>query len=198
VFGTNLRRKNMDAITLLKKDHRTVGVLFRKYEAAGKNAIHEKQSLADQIIKELSVHTSIEEQLFYPAVRELSESFNEKVLEALEEHHGAKATLAELRNMTPEDERFDPKMTVLIESVRHHVEEEEKDLFPKVRKAMNREALLALGEGLEEAKSVAPNVPDPMAPDTPPANLGSNHIGVVLDSAKEMVRGSQKRVSAQR
>jgi hemerythrin superfamily protein len=188
----------MDAISLLKKDHRAVGVLFRKYEGAGKHAVHEKQNLAEQIIKELAVHTSIEEQLFYPAVRELSESFNEMVLEALEEHHGAKATLAELRSMTVEDERFDAKMTVLIEGVRHHVEEEESDLFPKVRKAMRREALLALGEGLQEAKSVAPNEPDPLAPDTPPANLGSNDIAAILDSTKEMVRRNPKRASSQR
>jgi hemerythrin superfamily protein len=186
----------MDAITLLKSDHRAVGALFRKYEGAGKGAIHEKQQLAKQIIKELSIHTSIEEQLFYPAVRQLSEKINDQVLEALEEHHGAKATLAELERMTPEDERFDAKMTVLIEGVRHHVQEEEEDLFPKVRKLMARETLLAIGEALEQAKGVAPTHPHPMAPDTPPGNVISEALAAILDS--EMVRRGPKRSAATR
>ena len=171
----------MDAITLLKKDHRAVGSLFRQYESFGQRAFQEKKQLASQIIKELSTHTSIEEQFFYPAVRLLSEDMNAQVLEALEEHHGAKATLAELDEMTPEDERFDAKMTVLIQGVRHHVQEEEESLFPKVRKMMTKELLAALGEALEDAKSSAPTHPDPMAPDTPAGSGVSDGLAKILE-----------------
>jgi hypothetical protein len=84
-----------------------------------------------QVIRELSIRASIEEQFLYPTARELSDTLDSQVLEALEEHHLAKATLAELEKMAPSDERFDAKMTVLMENIRHHVDEEEEDLFPK-------------------------------------------------------------------
>ena len=85
----------------------------------------------------LSKHAAIEEQVFYPEVRRAVSSLGDEVLEALEEHHVVKWTLSELEGMTPEDERFQAKVTVLMENVRHHVREEERDLFPQVRKAMS-------------------------------------------------------------
>jgi tRNA(Ile)-lysidine synthase TilS/MesJ len=96
---------------------------------------------------------------------------DDEVLEGLEEHHIVKWTLDELKDLSPEHERFHAKVTVLMESVRHHVEEEEQDMFPKVRDAMGRKALAELGELLEKARNVAPLQPHPKAPDTPPANL---------------------------
>jgi len=88
------------------------------------------------VIRELCNHASVEEQLFYPAVKERSERLKELVLEALEEHYVAKWLLSELEKMDADNERLDAKMSVLIESVRHHVREEEGELFPEVRKAM--------------------------------------------------------------
>lgn len=172
----------MDAITLLKNDHRTVNALFVRFEKAGESAYEEKQTLAEKIIKELSIHTSIEEQLFYPVARTLSDALNDHVLESLEEHHGAKATLAELEKMASTDERFDAKMTVLIESVRHHVKEEEQDWFPMVRKLMTKATLMSLGEALQSAKSGAPTHPDPLAPDTPPGNDPYEKFAGVISS----------------
>ena len=113
----------MNAIKLLKEDHRTVEALFKRFEKAGDEAYKEKQEIAEQIIKELSIHAAIEEQLLYPAARARGDAALEDiVLEALEEHHMAKWTLDEIDKMSPEDERFDAKVTVLMENIRHHVE----------------------------------------------------------------------------
>jgi hemerythrin superfamily protein len=191
----------LDAITLLKNDHRTVNALFVRFEKAREGAYKEKQALAEKIVKELSIHTSIEEQLFYPVARTLSDALNDHVLESLEEHHGAKATLAEIERMASTDERFDAKMTVLIESVRHHVKEEEQDWFPMVRKQMKKDALASLGEALQNAKRGAPTHPDPLAPDTPPGNDPyEKFAGIIsLESDKDASkdnRRSPKRVNA--
>ena len=121
----------MDAITLLKNDHKTVDKLFKSYEKAGDRAKATKRKLAAQIIKELSIHAAIEEEIFYPAARNAVEETTPEVLESLEEHHIVKWVLSELEGMDPSDERFDAKVTVLIELVRHHVDEEEHELFPR-------------------------------------------------------------------
>ena len=86
----------IDAIALLKADHRTVEELFKKFEKVGERALKTRQALVAKILHELVTHAFIEEQVFYPFVRGLSKKLNEGVLEALEEHHAAKATLAEL------------------------------------------------------------------------------------------------------
>ena len=127
----------MDAITLLKDDHRSLERLFKRYEQAGDRAFVEKRALVDRIIEELSRHAAIEEQLFYPVARATVPGTDDIALESLEEHHIVKWVLSELERMDPTDERFDAKVTVLIENVRHHVEEE-SEFFPKVRDELGR------------------------------------------------------------
>ncbi|MET7608683.1 hemerythrin domain-containing protein [Streptomyces avermitilis] len=151
----------MDGIVLLKDDHKTVEKLFKQFEKADDTAHTEKRKIADQVIQELTTHTWIEEKIFYPAAREAAPDTKDHVLESVEEHHVVLWMLSELKNLDPADERFDAKMTVLIENVRHHVEEEEKEWFPEVRKAMGRNRLTELGEQMEEAKKKAPS--DPLA-----------------------------------
>jgi hemerythrin superfamily protein len=159
-----------DAIVLLKNDHKTFKKLFRQFEKAGDGAHAERRRIVDEIIAELSKHAVIEEQIFYPTVRKAlpGEKSDDMVLEALEEHHIAKWTCNELKDMDPGDERFKAKVTVLIESVEHHIEEEESDLFPEVREAMGRKELQELGAQMEQAREVAPEDPMPKAPDEPP------------------------------
>ena len=111
------------------------------------------------MIKELTTHAYIEETLFYPAARKAAPGTADHVLESLEEHHVVVWMLSELAGMDPADERFTAKVTVLIENVRHHVKEEEKDWFPQVRKAMGSKALRQLGEEMATAKSSAPSDP---------------------------------------
>lgn len=174
-----------DAIVLLRNDHKDVERLFKQYEKLGERAFTTKRKVVDQIIEKLVVHAAIEEQQFYPAVRKHVADADDEVLEGLEEHHIVKWTLSELRDLSPEDERFHAKVTVLIESVRHHVQEEEGDMFPKVREAMGRKALAELGEALEAARNVAPTRPHPKAPDTPPANLVVAPVSAVADKVAD-------------
>src|SRR6266480_4135544 len=108
----------MNALKLLKDDHRTVEALFKRFEQAGDRAHKTKRGIVDKIVEELSVHAAIEEQVLYPAARKAVPEADDNVLEALEEHHVVKWTLSELEGMDPTDERFGPKVTVLIESVR--------------------------------------------------------------------------------
>ncbi|HWH33959.1 MAG TPA: hemerythrin domain-containing protein [Acidimicrobiales bacterium] len=161
----------MDAITLLENDHRTVEDIFTRFEEADTSDHQTLRQLVDQMIEELSVHAAIEEQVFYPAVREAVPETEDDVLEGLEEHHIVKWTLSELQDMDPSHERFVAKVSVLMESVRHHVEEEEGELFPEVRKALDDKRLDQIGDALELAKTRAPAEPRPEAPDTPPGNV---------------------------
>ncbi len=149
----------MDAIVLLKEDHKTVEKLFKEFEKTGDRAVKTKRRLVDQMIKELTVHAYIEEHLFYPAPRDAAPDTKDHVLESIEEHHVVVWMLSELAGIDPADERFTAKVTVLIENVRHHVEEEEQDWFPQVRKAMGRTALQQLGEEMAAAKAEAPTDP---------------------------------------
>ncbi|WP_410663488.1 hemerythrin domain-containing protein [Amycolatopsis sp. lyj-84] len=148
-----------DAIVLLKDDHKTVERLFKEFEKAGPNANVAKRKIVDSIIEELTVHAYIEEEIFYPAAREAAPDTKDHVLESVEEHHVVVWMLSELKEMDPEDERFDAKVTVLIENVRHHVEEEEEEWFPDVREAMGRKRLQELGQRMLDAKPTAPRDP---------------------------------------
>lgn len=162
----------MDAITLLKNDHKTVERLFKQFEKAEKSDDNAtKRKVVRQIIKELAVHAAIEEQVFYPSVRQEVPEVEDDVLEGLEEHHIVKWTLSELDGMSTDEERFDPKVTVLMESVRHHVEEEEGELFVEVRKNLDAKRLGQIGDALELAKTRVSHRPRPEAPDSPPENV---------------------------
>lgn len=174
---------------MLKDDHKNVARLFRRYEKAGDRAFVEKREVVDRIIEELSVHAAIEEQLFYPVARATVPGTEDIALESLEEHHIVKWVLAELEDLDVEDERFNAKVTVLIENVRHHVEEEETELFPLVRDELGRNALRDLGDAMDEARKVAPTHPHPRSPDEPPENLVAGGVAGVADRFTDTVSG---------
>jgi hypothetical protein len=187
----------MDAITLLRNDHKTVEQLFKQFEKAGDQAFVEKRAIVDRIIEELSIHASIEEQVFYPATRATVPQVEDIALESLEEHHIVKWTLSELTDLEPEAERFDAKVTVLIEAVRHHVQEEQEEYFPKVRDELGRKALADLGDALAAAKSSAPTHPHPRSPDTPPGNAVVGAVSGAIDRIGDNISGiAQGGVSA--
>jgi hemerythrin superfamily protein len=148
-----------DAIVLLKEDHKTVEQLFKKFERAGDEAHATRRELVDSIIKELTTHAYIEETIFYPEARGAVPQTEDHVLESIEEHHVVMWMLSELDKLEPTAENFEAKVTVLIENVRHHVEEEEQEWFPQVRKAMGRKRLQELGERMAAAKKDAPADP---------------------------------------
>jgi hemerythrin superfamily protein len=139
----------MKATDLLKKQHRQVEKLFKQCENAKQP--RQRQELMEQIVEMLKMHTKIEEEIFYPAVRELGTSKAEEMIdEALEEHHVVDLVLAELPKVDPEDDRFEAKITVLSELVEHHVEEEEEEMFPMAEKKLGAERVKALGQQMEQ------------------------------------------------
>jgi hemerythrin superfamily protein len=139
--------KSQDAIALLKEDHRAVEKLFKEFEGARGDG--RKQKLAKQICLELTVHTMLEEEIFYPACE--GKVDQDLLKEAYVEHDAAKLLVAEIEAGEGQDDNFfDAKVQVLSEEIEHHVKEEEKELFPKVRKADLD--LEALGEQLAARK----------------------------------------------
>jgi len=143
-------KKPQDAIALLKQDHEKVRTLLGSLEKAT-GARREK--LLGQVEQELKIHTTIEEEIFYPAFREAAKKKDDQVMifEALEEHHVVDLVLPEAREGDNADD-LEAKAKVLKELVEHHADEEEKDMFPRARKTMDREELRELGERMAARK----------------------------------------------
>lgn len=179
----------MDALDLLHADHERIEELFKKYEKTGPRALKTRQQLVERIVKELVIHAEIEEQVFYPAVREALPEHDGIVLESLEEHHLVEVTLAELEQLEPSHERFDAKVRVLMENVRHHVEEEESEMFPQVREALETDLRKQIGETMDEAKGRVPTRPHPSSPDEPPGNVLAGATAGILDAIRDAIRG---------
>jgi hemerythrin superfamily protein len=180
-------KQQIDALKLLKQDHDEVRSLFEKFDDAGPRAHKTKQGIVRKLVEELAKHSAIEEQIFYPAARNLMDD-DAPILEGLEEHHVVKWTLSELDGMDPTDERFDAKVTVLKELVLHHAREEERDIFPKIRKALSPADLRDLGEQMEQSKELAPTHPHPRAPDEPPGNLVAGAAAALVDRGRDAIR----------
>jgi hemerythrin superfamily protein len=143
----------MNAIQLLKKDHTTVKEFFTQFEQAGKRAYQTKQAIFGQIHQALEAHAAVEEELFYPAVKHRhAEDVKDLVREATEEHKIVKTLLAEIVTMSAQEEQYDAKVTVLKESIEHHVKEEEGEMFPAATKQLSTERLDALGAEMASRK----------------------------------------------
>jgi hemerythrin superfamily protein len=125
-----------DAVQLLTADHKEVKKLFKDYEKLVKanKSEEEKQALAEHICALLTVHTQIEEELFYPAARKATKT-DDLLNEAVVEHASAKDLIAQIQDMEPSEDLYDAKVTVLGEYINHHAGEEEEELFPKVKRA---------------------------------------------------------------
>jgi hypothetical protein len=136
----------MDAIELLKDQHRQVEKLFAQIEKA--DGGEDKQALFEELADNLAAHSAIEEEIFYPAA--YAKQTKELLEEAVEEHLAVKRVLADLLELTPDDESFDAKIKVLKEQVEHHVKEEEGELFKKVKKELDKDELETLGAEMEE------------------------------------------------
>jgi hemerythrin superfamily protein len=140
----------MDALELLKQDHKKVSQLLERGQEADPK---QRKQIFKEIKNELDTHARIEETIFYPAMEE-HEELKDMVLESLEEHKQMKTVLRELAKLSPNSERFKPKFKVLKDNVEHHaVEEEEGKMFPKIQKIIDKSELEQLGEELEAAKS---------------------------------------------
>ena len=142
----------MDALDLLIADHNRVRGLFSRFQAADTSGAAEAQRLAVTIFDELTVHTRIEEDVFYPPVSDCNDEIHDLVAEGVEEHHVVEMLIEEAKGLEPSDDAWAAKVKVIIENVEHHAQEEEEELFPMVRKALDAAARLALGDQLEVMK----------------------------------------------
>jgi iron-sulfur cluster repair protein YtfE (RIC family) len=143
----------LDALALLTADHNRVRGLFTRFTSAKEDGDTATiAELAAQIDTELEVHATIEEEIFYPWARRLSDEIAEVVDEGVEEHHVVKVLLGELRTLSPGDDEWVAKFTVVTENVEHHAEEEESEMFPQIRREADADALEGLAVDLEARK----------------------------------------------
>lgn len=177
-----------DAVQLLIGQHRDIMELFERFEESSSRPSQKKDDLVRDMITNLVRHAEIEEQIFYPTVAAEMPDLEDDVQEDLEEHHVVEVLLWELDHMTSSDERFDAKVKVLIESVRHHVEEEERELLPRVQEELDDDTRRRLGGAMREAWGRAPERPHPLSPDTPPGNVLMAIPGAVIDRTVNTVR----------
>ncbi|MDX3907621.1 MAG: hemerythrin domain-containing protein [Pigmentiphaga sp.] len=145
------------ALSLLLDDHRNVKKLFKQFKEASSD--REKADIAQTVCKELTIHTMLEEEVFYPLVRrEGGQPFSDMLDEAVVEHASAKDLIAQIQSMKPGDDMYDAKVTVLCEYINHHVKEEEEEMFPKIvaKKIDLREAAEMMSARKEELMGMAP------------------------------------------
>lgn len=145
---------SVNAISLLKADHKKVKGLLEELESTTERGAAKRQRLLTQIETELKVHTEIEETIFYPAFRDAvrKKEDREMYFEALEEHHVVKLVLPEIAGTDPSTEPFGAKAKVLKELVTHHAKEEEREMFPEAKKVLGEEELEQLGERMQSRK----------------------------------------------
>jgi hemerythrin superfamily protein len=170
------------------KDHREVEQMFARYERLGERAMKTKRTIVRDVIEELSKHAAVEEQVLYPEMKRSAPGGEGLAEEGLKEHGEVKRLLADLDKMSPEDDDYEDKMMRLMQSVRHHVQEEEDEMFPKLRSEVDAERLIELGKMVETAKMMAPTRPHPHAPTTPPANVVVGAVAGVADRVRDAGR----------
>ena len=142
----------MDATDLLMKDHENVQGLFAQFERASEDA-QKKSMLFEKIKDELQMHTKVEEEIFYPAVEELSiERAKDDIERSIQDHEEVDALLDELQSLSPDDADFDEKMTELMDAVRSHIQLEQEEVFKVARAGLGEEQLQELGREMEEFK----------------------------------------------
>ena len=144
-----VKRQGNNAVKLLTEDHNKVKKLFKDFEKVKDGNTNKKAALVEEICTELSIHAKVEEEIFYPALRESIEE-EDLMDEADVEHATAKALIAELEGMRPGDDHYDAKVTVLGEYIDHHVKEEQAEMFPKAKSA--KVDMVELGERILRRK----------------------------------------------
>ncbi len=174
-----------DAVELLTADHAEVEQMFRQIESLPEGDA--RNELVAGVVRELSVHATVEEQVLYPAMREALPDGETLVQEAIEEHQRVKEALATIERAGTPQER-DPELVRLIGDVRHHVEEEERELFPKLRASVTSAEIEEMGSKLASAKKMAPTHPHPNAPNTPPGNIVGGAAAAVIDKARDALK----------
>jgi hemerythrin superfamily protein len=161
--------ESTDLISVIVADHRDVDNAFSELETGTGTPEHRRQ-LVDHVIAELVRHSVAEEMWMYPAARDALPDGDEIAEHEIEEHAEAEKIMDQLYGLEPDDARFDGLLEKLISAIRHHIEDEERDLLPRLREACSQDQLDDLGRKVLNAKKVAPTRPHPAAPDRPPLN----------------------------
>ena len=141
----------MNAITLLEEDHRKMKKLLSELESTTERGVRTREELFGKVKEELTVHETIEEEIFYPALKDHPKT-KEITLEAYEEHHVVDMVMAEIEGVAYDDEVWGAKFKVMKENIEHHIEEEENEMFTQARQAFSQEELEALGEQMAARK----------------------------------------------
>jgi hemerythrin superfamily protein len=180
----------VDAIKQLTKDHRTVDDLFARFESASRP--EEKQDVAREFIRELSIHAALEEQLVYPAIRLRLEGGSKMANHSIQEHQGVKRLLADLEKLKADNPKFQEKAEALMRDVRKHVAEEEGEIFPKLREATSAERLDRMGQLMERAKGLMPTHPHPLVPGTATAQLLAGPWASIADHIRDFAESLRR------
>ena len=179
-----------DVITVLTEDHRAVEQVFQELESGSGSPEH-RRDLTDHVIAELVRHSVAEEHYLYPATRKALSDGDQIADHELSEHTEAERIMKELDGLDPNDARFNELLGELINAVRHHVKDEEEDLFPRLREACSETELTELGEQIVRAKESAPTRPHPMAPKKPPMNKMLDPGAGMVDRIRDALTGRQ-------
>lgn len=144
----------MDAIKLLKQDHEKFKKLLKQLEETTERALKTREKLVDELKREIKPHEAMEEEVFYPVLREKLKD-DDIVLEGYEEHHAVDVLMDELESVPFDDETWGPKMKVIQENIEHHIEEEEGEMFSNARKVLDKDELEELGERMDQHRSAS-------------------------------------------
>ncbi|OLR92940.1 hemerythrin domain-containing protein [Actinokineospora bangkokensis] len=175
-------------VDVIVADHRAVEAAFQELEAGIGGEAH-RRDLVDHVITELVRHSVAEEQHMYPAARRVLPGGDELADHEIAEHAEAERVMKELERLSPGEAEFERLLTELIRDIRHHVEDEERDLLPRLAAACSPEELRDLGDKVVKAKRIAPTRPHPAAPDTPPANLLLDAGTGMIDRLRDALSG---------
>ncbi|GAA1750560.1 MULTISPECIES: hemerythrin domain-containing protein [Streptomonospora] len=181
-------RHTTDLIEVIVADHRAVeGVFSQLEQGAGDPA--KRKGMVEHVITELVRHSVAEEQYMYPAARKALPDGDEIADHEIGEHAEAERVMSELSGLEPVDPRFEELLSTLMSDIRHHVQDEENDLLPRLREACGQQELAELGSKVLQAKEWAPTRPHPNAPDTPPANRILDPGAGLVDRMRDAVSG---------
>jgi Hemerythrin HHE cation binding domain len=191
----------MNAISMLKNDHRKVEKLFRDFETAGDRAFRKRQEIARKVCTEIEIHGQLEEQLFYPAVQMTADAKGQhSVRAAVKEHHVVQTIIDKLNVMSSEAENYGPTFKMLAEHVEHHIRAEERDMLPGGRDQLGQDGLEYLGDQMVRRRRELTPAHPPSAARHPTPGQGLRHHGIRRADGRRVrqaARAAQRQVGAQ-
>ncbi len=180
-----------DVIEILEQDHREVEEMFTELEslrgASTEEQLSRRKDLAEQVTIELVRHSVAEEVIVYPRVEQKVSA--EEVEHARKEHKEAEQTMARLEKLDADDPGFDDELAELMKEIRHHIEEEEGDMFTKMRQSFSADELRSMGARVAAFKKVAPTRPHPNVPNTPLIRLAAGPGASLIDRLRDLATG---------